>query len=961
VVDNAWLESLLPVRVLNVEMSFTEASTPGFFHQAALTAWLRRLLGSPDDYDLYITIDCLEQGRRHYHAGDRYRFTVLGSGETGAVWLSRLALLLHEGVKGLKWDSPMPFRNNWKLECLLDLSGDQQLTLQDKLPCIDMAAIQRDIDYLGSQSRITIRLNSPWRVLREKADKATLRGEMRFCRDNVHLQQSDSPLWLIRIGDALRDLVRRKGGVVPPRKQTQSLDNRCDIFWVDASYQDVDGNRKPMGGLLGEISAIEPAKLNDEQLLMLILGQYLGVGQRRAFGYGRYQLIDASGQPMFSRPSSFSLLQQAMAADNLTSARRSVLDEPADLNDEPLLIDTAADDCESELHRISERLLHGCYAPPPLNGFVHEDADGGLRPLAAPPVYDRILQRAVHQVLSPMLDAIMDRGSYGFRPGRSRYQVRDLIQSLYRQGYRWVFESDIRNFFDMVAWGKLEVRLRSIIGDDPALEIIMRWIQSPVRYQNQLIRRSKGLPQGSPISPVLANLMLDDFDHDLRDAGCALIRFADDFLIVAKSRGAAEAGGRKAQQALLDVGLELKADKTRVVPFSDGFRFLGFMFVDGMAVEAKPRIAADAGKTPAHSWLASVTTGADGEATDHQLRGESPVPIAPYQETTRVLIFCGEPALIYSRGGRLCIERDDACVHAVPWAHLDAVMLFGRHQITTPALHEALRHDVPVHMATSGGGYLGVTASGKAGIDQSEAWLAQQHCFADQAWAIDAAKSIVESRIRHMSETLRRRGGLSGKKWKSSLDASLRGLSNVRGSDQLNGIEGNATKVYFASLRELVPAGFGFECRKRRPPPDPFNALLSLGYTLLYAHVDSLLRVDGLLPVKGFYHRSHGSHSALASDLMEPFRHVVEREALHMLQRKRLKPDDFTINENGCLLTAPARRLYLASLSGAFLQPVKARGGEHSATVLEHIHMQNLALKFCLAGKSSRFEAWRMR
>lgn len=960
--DHNWFDGLLPVHGITFEMCFTQSSTPGFFHQPALTAWIRRLLQSPDNYDLYLTIDVPEQGRRRYQAGDLYRFSVLATGPAGERWLRQLAALLHHGVPDLQWDQPMPFRNNWRLERMLAWPLDKPLTLADDLPQFTMHMATAMLAVLRRQSLVSLRLVSPWRVLRAKAERGTLRGEMRYCRNNSHLQCASDSLWLIRIGDALRDLARRKGETPPDRSRTDNVPASADLFWVDASYRDVDGHSKPMGGLLGEIARINPACLSDEQLYMLIIGQLLGVGQRRAFGYGRYQLLDAESKPLIARSAAQSLLEQSMQADNLELACAVVMDGDHDIDvDDGSTPDNRPADADGKLMALAGQLRHGHYRPPPLNGFVHTDADGGMRPLAAPPVYDRVLQRAVHQLLAPLFDGIMDTGSYGFRAGRSRYQVRDLIQSLYRDGYRWVFESDIRSFFDTVAWPKLESRLCSLLGDDPVVPVMMDWMRQPVRWQGRLIDRSGGLPQGSPLSPVLANLMLDDFDHDLRDAGCQLIRFADDFVIVAKTRKQAEQGEAAARLALQDIGLTLNEEKTRIVPFSEGFRFLGFMFVDGLAVESAPRHSDDAGKPPPDSWLARAT---QVESTpDHALllRGEQAVALAPYQDGNRMLIFCGEPALLFSRAGSLCMERDNELLYRVPWNQLDVVMLFGRHQITTPALHDAMRHHVPVHMATVSGKYLGCAASACGGSDMADAWLDQLRCFEDDSWAMHAARSVVEARIRHMIEALRRRGELNASVWRPQLESALRNLIRAGSRDELNGIEGAATKSYFAALKQLVPDRFGFRARRRRPPPDPFNALLSLGYSMLYAHVDALLRADGLLPLKGFYHRSHGNHAALASDLMEPFRHVVEREALNMLHGKRLTPEDFSTMDGGCRLTPAARRLYFGALSCALLKPLKARGGSQACSVLEHIHRQNLALKFSLAGKADHFQAWRMR
>jgi CRISPR-associated endonuclease Cas1 len=162
-------------------------------------------------------------------------------------------------------------------------------------------------------------------------------------------------------------------------------------------------------------------------------------------------------------------------------------------------------------------------------------------------------------------------------------------------------------------------------------------------------------------------------------------------------------------------------------------------------------------------------------------------------------------------------------------------------------------------------------------------------------------------------------------------------------------------------LADIVPVEFGFHGRNRRPPEDPFNALLSLGYTVLFGYAESILRADGLLPWLGFYHQGHGRHAALASDVMEPFRSVVESAALALLLRRELQPEDFFAAENGaCYLRPAARRRYFLHLLEKFDAPVKAVGEEEAKTLPQHLHCQNLSLiRHLQAGEA--FVPWRMR
>jgi CRISPR-associated endonuclease Cas1 len=209
-----------------------------------------------------------------------------------------------------------------------------------------------------------------------------------------------------------------------------------------------------------------------------------------------------------------------------------------------------------------------------------------------------------------------------------------------------------------------------------------------------------------------------------------------------------------------------------------------------------------------------------------------------------------------------------------------------------------------------------------------------------------------------MREVLRQRRPTDFPDERDGLRRALKQAGSAADLAELNGIEGNATRIYFGALKAVVPEEYGFSGRNRRPPRDPFNALLSFGYTLLYARVETLIRVAGLYPWAGFYHQPHGTHATLASDLMEPFRHLVERVALTAVTRGELKPADFRIDPAlGCRLAPPALRRYMGLLAERFETPVHAVGDEEALPLMRHIHGQNLRLVQWIRG-GAEFSAW---
>jgi group II intron reverse transcriptase/maturase/CRISPR-associated endonuclease Cas1 len=621
------------------------------------------------------------------------------------------------------------------------------------------------------------------------------------------------------------------------------------------------------------------------------------------------------------------------------------------------------------LERLSKWLLAGDYVAPALKGLVLEGKDGKPRPLAVPPYLDRVAQRAAAQVLTPALDELMYHGSYGYRRGRSRHAAARAIEVAYKEGCRYVYEADIDDFFDSVDRYRLSVKLHALYGDESLIERVLSWMAAPVEYQGALIERREGLPQGSPLSPLLANLVLDGFDGELASQGLYLVRFADNFVIACKSEEEAAQAGRAAVRALAALGLAVNPNESRVTSFAQGFRFLGYLFVNGLALDVSGERGETAGTPrappPPKSWLARL--GAEGAARP-ALRPASPrAPATPESrpmpqgvEEGTVLFVTGAPALLRTRTGRLSVERDGAVIADLTWNGLASVVLLGPHHVTGPALRAALHKEVPVHFASGTGRWQGTLWNGRPGAEGHGLWLLQAQCCADPARVLPAARSVVEARLRHLREVVRQRARATAAL--AEIDRCLDKLRAAADLAALNGLEGYATRAYFGALAEGLPDWMGFEGRVKRPPRDPMNAMLSLGYTVLYQHVETVIRASGLLPWLGFYHQGHGRHAALASDLMEPFRHQVERTALAFSLRGRVRPEDFRDDPaRGCRFTPEALRRYLAALSERFDTPVTALGRNDAKSLHGHLRDQNRALIDWIRGRRPDFQAWRLR
>jgi hypothetical protein len=533
------LANLLPLRAAVITLRFTAPSSLHFFHPPALIAFLRTLLGSPVDYDTQLTLDAPESGRTVYRAGDDYRFTLfcLASGEA----LMQTALERLMALPGSTPSDPsMPFRDNLVFRAAHDLFLGHAVKSVEGLSSYTLESLEQEAALWSQAQGVFLRWLSPVRLLRPKETRQGLKGEARYCHTR---HEVSGELLFNRLHDALADLLRRRGQTPPPRGPAPAMnDQGHDLFWVDSRYRDAEGREQVMGGLMGVMGLAPQSPLTPEQWQCLVLGQYLGIGQRPAFGWGCYRLETDEGETTCVRADpAASLLTWIVEEANLASAYHAIRANlpsqrrlPMEGEEwEAFEEESVDEDMEDEeapadrLARLGECLRTGEYAVPNLRGVIVREPDGDLRPLTILPFIDRVAQRAVAQALSPGLEQLMYHGSFGYRPRRSRESARTAIQAAYREGYRWVYESDIDDFFDTVDWERLKTRLIALYGDDPLVALILGWMAAPVEYQGELIVRRAGLPQGALLSPLLANLMLDDFDADLEHGGFRLVRFAD--------------------------------------------------------------------------------------------------------------------------------------------------------------------------------------------------------------------------------------------------------------------------------------------------------------------------------------------------------------------------------------------------------------------------------------------------
>jgi RNA-directed DNA polymerase len=233
-----------------------------------------------------------------------------------------------------------------------------------------------------------------------------------------------------------------------------------------------------------------------------------------------------------------------------------------------------------ELKHLEDELRSGKYQPHTVKRvWIPKPGSTEMRPLGIPTVRDRVVQKALLNVLEPIFDITFAERSFGFRKGRGCHHALEQIETLLKEGYVYVVDADLKSYFDTIPKDRLLDRVRERVSDNGILRLLEKFLDQGVMDGLREWTPEKGTPQGAVISPLLANLYLNPLDHLLAEAGLAMIRYADDFVIMCRSRGEAEQALAKVQQWVEENGLTLHPTKTKIVDArTEGFDFLGYTF-----------------------------------------------------------------------------------------------------------------------------------------------------------------------------------------------------------------------------------------------------------------------------------------------------------------------------------------------------------------------------------------------
>lgn len=527
-------------------------------------------------------------------------------------------------------------------------------------------------------------------------------------------------------------------------------------------------------------------------------------------------------------------------------------------------------DAQLTATRVLTQIASPHWQPGPSQGFTVPKRSG-IRKLEKLLPTERLTHAVLHSILNDPIDRQLAPAAYGFRRGRSTQTALRQVHELLQKGYRYAVESDIEDFFPSVDLDRLMQELDQLLppADTLTRQLLHKLLRAPCQEGPRLTPRHKGLAQGSPLSPLLANLYLDRFDHHLSQSSGQLVRYADDFIILTRTRQEAEQLLQTAQTELAQVGLNLGMDKTAIVDIEHGFRFLGHPF--------------------------------GGQASDPALE--------VFAVPSRKSVYITEPgAWLGHNGDALEIRQQGQPIVTLPFRRISDIILLEPASLSTQLMRKCAQHEVPL-VVTLGSGYQVATV---AADNRRSFGIAEQQALhyarLSATERLIYAKAFASQKIANYKPLLRARYERGTHELLVQFDDILEAIENAPGVTEVRGHEGRAARLMFQRLNSFIQVPeFRFE-KRLRDQPDRMNALFNFGYYLLFSRLNTLMRAAGLNPYLGFLHDGNDNYETLTCDVQELFRSAVDRLLVSVVNLKIIAPDDFRTTEQGLRLQGPATR-----------------------------------------------------
>lgn len=583
----------------------------------------------------------------------------------------------------------------------------------------------------------------------------------------------------------------------------------------------------------------------------LRLAQATLVGKRVPFGLGSFALSAPGPAALAPRLGNPGLMHAAY--EHVVATHDDAVEQLAAAVQAPF---DAVEWCTAQ----GAMLRDGSFVPSASRTFTLTKRDGGARRVERPGWEALIVARHLHDLLAEPLDRGFLPTSLAYRKGHSRDTAAAAVDAAIDAGCRYVVKADVDDFFPSVDLARVEADLAAVLprADHEVVAAVATLLRTPWCDEHGAVHaRERGLAQGSPLSPLLANLHLHAVDAALAGAGIQALRYADDvLLLLCRDASAAEQALQHLRDDLGKLSLGLDAAKTRIHAIDEGFEFLGFRFPrDAQAASAVPL------RLPLHIVEPYTFLALHGDAVEIRIGGK-PHDLVPLRRIDRILLHA--PGAMSTALLQRCADR------AQP---IPLVFGAGPHGRVL-----AVESDSAQHYDTA--------------YRQARRYDAMGH-----AERLAVAKALVDAKIANAASFLRQRYRPGMNEQLARLQRIGADLHAAGSLDALRGHEGAAARIVFARIGAMIEVS-AFEFTQRdRDGADRFNPLLNYGYYLLFLRINLELRGLGLNPFLGFLHAGDVGtrYEALTCDVQELFRAYVDRLLVRLVNLRAIDAASMTL------------------------------------------------------------------
>ena len=560
----------------------------------------------------------------------------------------------------------------------------------------------------------------------------------------------------------------------------------------------------------------------------------------------------------------------------------------------------------------------GSYKPAPATAFMIKKKNGLERLVEQLHYRDLVACQYLLKTVNEFFERFFEPESIGFRKGISRQKAVEMVNRAIAEGFCFVIESDIDDFFPSVDLLKLKQLLEFYLPEkDTAIKKLFQTIiENGYTLNGAYHERQNGLAQGNPLSPLLANLYLDSFDEEIKTYDARLVRYGDDFVILARSREDAEKLLGRSESFLAVLGLKLKKEKAAIKPVHEGFQFLGMRFEGFEVAEAK--------------------------------ENES--------KSLKKPLYITEPYLFLSlENEAVDVMKYGKLLESIPLRRISEIMVMDKTVFSTALIRKCVEFNIPMSITLNSGYYITtIKPDSKKYYD-----IVSEHGRRYQALSdtevLCIAKEFAAGKIAGYRTLFSQRYVREQNVFIRELEQFIARMQGVDDLNQLRGLEGICARKVYPRLNLLINDPlFHIKARKRKNP-DRINSLLNFGYYLLFSRLNAIVRSAGLNPYLGFLHSPNDDYESLVCDIEELFRARVDRFIIRLVNLKVITPDDFSESERGFYLSREAVKKYLAQFE-AELDKKPRDGG---LTLKEHFYVQvNVIKKWLLENGSLTFYNW---